>query len=138
MERELVKEWLEAYARQGFARSSGPGGQNVNKVNTAVVLHACIGEIAGLNDGERELLRQKLAGRINNDDELVIQVQDSRSQWHNRQLALERALVLVERALHRDKPRRATKPSRASKERRVAAKKIASNHKKNRGRPGEE
>jgi len=120
-EAELLS-WLETKASIAFTRSSGPGGQNVNKVSTAVVLHAAISEIAGLSDIERAIIREKLTNRINNDDQLVVQVQDTRSQWHNRTLAIERTFALLTRALHRDKPRRATKPTRASKERRLDVK----------------
>jgi ribosome-associated protein len=63
-----------------------------------------------------------LAGRVNEAGELVIRVQDSRSQAHNRVLARERAMALLVQALHREKPRRATKPTRASRERRLEAK----------------
>jgi ribosome-associated protein len=138
MDRAALETWIRTSADEQHSRASGPGGQNVNKVNSAVSLHMDISQMAGLSDSERALLRLKLAGRINNADQLVLRAQDSRSQNQNRELVIERALILIERALHRDKPRRATKPSRASQERRVASKKISASHKKNRGRPRDE
>ena len=136
MDTELIRDSIEHASTLGFVRSSGPGGQNVNKVSTAVVLHMALADIQGISLAERELLRTRLANRINSQDQLVVQVQDSRSQWHNRQLAVERTLSLIVHGLHRDKPRRPTKPSRASQERRMASKHAASTHKQNRTRPG--
>jgi len=105
--------------------------------------------IEGVSDAERARLLEKLGSRLVGGStgpagesmpgtELLIQVQDERSQLLNRGLAVERALAIIVKALHRDKPRRATKPSRASQERRVASKKVVGAHKKNRGKPGVE
>jgi ribosome-associated protein len=138
MDKERARAWLEEEAEISFSRSSGPGGQNVNKLNTKAAIFVPIGLLPGLSDFERGLLREKLAGRLSEGETIVIQVQDTRSQYQNRLLAVERAMEIIERALHRDKPRRPTKPGRAAKERRLLAKKIVSVNKKNRSKPADE
>jgi ribosome-associated protein len=132
MDRQAARAWLENRAEISFSRSSGPGGQNVNKVNTKASLFAPLARIEGLSGAERGHLAVKLAGRLTADGVLVVQVQDTRSQARNRELAVERVLSILTRGLHRDKPRRKTKPTKASKERRLQAKKIATRHKRNR------
>jgi ribosome-associated protein len=132
MDKEAVRAWLSSRAEVSFSRSSGPGGQNVNKVNTKAGLFARLGDIAGLSGAERAWLAVRLAKRLTAEGVLVVQVQDTRSQSRNRDLAVERALAILEKGLHRDKPRRKTKPTKASKERRLQAKKITTRHKRNR------
>jgi len=132
MDAQQLRFWLENKATLSFSRSSGPGGQNVNKVNTKVSIFVPLGELPGLSDFERSLLLEKLAGRLSEGHVLVVQVQDTRSQLQNRELAVERILSVLHKALHRDKPRRPTKPTRASQERRLVTKKTVARHKANR------
>jgi ribosome-associated protein len=132
MDKETVRAWLENKAEISFSRSSGPGGQNVNKVNTKASLFAPLAQIEGLSGAERAWLSRRLAGRLTVDGVLFVQAQDTRSQARNRELAVERMLELLEKGLHRDKPRRKTKPSKASKERRLQEKKISTRHRRNR------
>lgn len=135
MDQELLRDYLENQAEMTFSRSSGPGGQNVNKTNTKVLLRCVLTEVAGLTEGEKERLRGKLAHRISGSGELAVQVQDQRSQLMNRQLAVERMMALISLGLKSETPRRASKPTRASKERRLQAKRSQSERKSARGRP---
>mgnify|MGYP001596543067 CR=1 FL=1 len=73
-----------------FARSSGKGGQNVNKTSTKVFIHWPIGKSVGLTDQEKARVREKLANRINNEDELVVMSEEERSQPQNREIAIAR------------------------------------------------
>lgn len=136
MDQELLRQSIELQGQLSFARSSGPGGQNVNKVSSATTLHTDLHRLEGVSDAERAMLFEKLANRINSQGELVVRAEDTRSQLENRRLVYERTLALIIKALHRDKPRRATKPTRASGERRIATKKRISSNKKNRQTPG--
>jgi ribosome-associated protein len=135
MDERAVRAWLDGKAEITFCRSSGPGGQNVNKVSTKASLSAPLAAIEGLSGAERAWLRERLAGRLTADGVLVVQAQDTRSQARNRELAVERALALLQAGLRRPKPRRPTRPSRASRERRLEAKKAAGRTKRERGQP---
>ncbi|GAB6277977.1 MAG: alternative ribosome rescue aminoacyl-tRNA hydrolase ArfB [Rectinema sp.] len=135
MDIELLRASVTANAETDFSRSSGPGGQNVNKVNTKVTTRIRIAAIEGLSPSELELMRTRLANRITTEGELVVQVQEERSQSMNREKAIEKLISLVARAAKRAPPRIPTKPTKASKERKLAHKKIRSSIKKNRQSP---
>jgi ribosome-associated protein len=126
---------LAASAEWTFARSSGPGGQNVNKVNSKALLQVDLSTL-GLSEHQRGLVQQRLASRTI-DGVLSIQVQDTRSQWENRELALRRLESLILGALVPQKSRRATKPTRSSRERRLQSKRQTSLRKRERSHLGD-
>ena len=104
-----------------FVRSPGPGGQNVNKVSTAVQLRVNL-DSAGLPAPIRTRLERLAGRRLTKHGELVIEAHRQRTQARNREDAIERLVDLVRRASHAPKPRIKTKPSRASKQRRTDTK----------------
>jgi len=105
-----------------YARSSGPGGQNVNKRDTKAVARWKVGASASFTDVEKARIRSFAANRLNAEDEIVVHAEDERSQSRNRDIAVARMRDIVRAALAPRKPRRATKPTRASKERRLESK----------------
>ena len=105
-----------------YSRSSGPGGQNVNKVNTRAQLSVRIGSIVGLSDRAIGRLRKLAGSRLTTDDRVIISADSSRSQEDNRFEVLDRLRQLVADARWEPKPRRKTKPSKASKQRRLESK----------------
>ena len=108
--------------RLEFIRASGPGGQNVNKVATAVRLRVRLDAIRGLDEDGMARLETLAGKRLTVDGELVIRAEAQRTQEANRRAALERLTHMVAQAAVRPKARHATKPTRASKERRLASK----------------
>lgn len=121
-----------------FVRSGGPGGQNVNKLNTKAQLTVALDDLAeALDPGSFERLK-RLAGRYLADDHLVIESQAHRSQIANRDACLEKLRDLVQRARHKPRPRRPTKPTRASRQRRLDHKKQRGQIKRNRKPPPRE
>jgi ribosome-associated protein len=123
---------------ESFVRASGPGGQNVNKVSSAVQLRFDARRSTSLpNDVAIRLM--KLAGsRLTQDGVIVIVAQAQRSQKRNREEALERLLEMIRQAAVRPQTRRPTKPTKASKERRLVSKDKRSSIKAGRARPGDD
>lgn len=117
-----------------FSRSSGPGGQNVNKVNSRVTLWFDLQGSPSLTDFQKARIRRKLAGRINNEGKLRITASEQRSQHGNRELALKRFAGLLAAALIIRPARKKTKVSRAAEEKRLRRKKQRSMLKQSRSR----
>lgn len=122
----------ESEIEERFVRSSGPGGQNVNKLATAVQLRFDVARSPSLPEDVRERLRRLAGRRLTEDGVLVIDARRYRTQERNRKDALERLVRLVARAARPPKRRRATRPTRASKEQRLDRKKKRGQLKKTR------
>ncbi len=105
------------------SRSSGPGGQNVNKVSTKVIIRWNLLHSTLITDEQKMVLLNKLSSQLTREGELIINSQESRSQLQNKELALEKLDVLLRKALTKPKARRATKPTKSSKVKRVDNKK---------------
>jgi len=119
------------------SRSSGPGGQNVNKVNSKVELRFHVSESALLTDAQKAILLDKLASKINLEGDLIIVSQRDRSQLANKEDAIRKTYELIAKALRPVKKRKITKPSRNSIEKRLTEKRIKGEIKQNRQRIGE-
>lgn len=130
-EREIEEE---------FIRASGPGGQNVNKVATAVVLRFDAAKSPSLPDDVRERLRRVAGKRMTRRGIIVIHARRYRTQERNRRDARDRLAALIRRASEKPKPRRRTKPTAASREKRLDEKRRRSRAKRRRGKvsPSEE
>lgn len=117
------------------SRSSGAGGQNVNKVNTKVELRFDVTLSQILTDKEKALLLEKLSNKLTGEGELIIVSQTERTQLANKQLCIEKFYKTLASALKVKKKRRSTSPTRASKEKRLNLKKSQSNKKEMRKKP---
>jgi ribosome-associated protein len=116
------------------SRSGGKGGQNVNKVSSKVELLFSVNDSVLFSDEEKLLINEKLQNRLNKDGYVQVICDEERSQYLNREKALERLVLLLARSLQIQKPRKATKPSKKAKAERLDNKKIQSAKKEGRKR----
>jgi ribosome-associated protein len=113
-------------------RSSGAGGQHVNKTNSAVQLRFSISNSLVLTEDQKQRLIRKLSHRLIQDDEILIRIEDERDQKRNKDKAYELLNILIQNGLKEPKKRIATKPKKSSVRKRLEGKKIRSDIKKNR------
>lgn len=116
-------------------RSSGAGGQHVNKVSTKIELTYDLQNSTAVTDKEKERLLLKLSNRLTKENVLLLQCDDSRSQHKNKEFAIKRFLELIKSALIVPKKRKKTKPSRSAIEKRLNSKKKSALKKANRKKP---
>lgn len=112
------------------SRSSGPGGQNVNKVNTKVTLRFDVNGSQVLNDEEKEIISKKLSARLTKEGVLVLTSQNKRSQLQNKEDVVLKLEKLLSKAFEKKKVRKATKPSKGAVQKRITGKKLHSEKKK--------
>lgn len=106
-------------------RSSGAGGQNVNKVSSKMVLIFDVATSQGLNEEEKKLLQTKLKSKISQDNLLILTCDEDRSQLKNKKIIIKKFFEIIEKALHQPKARKATKVSKGANEKRIQEKKKA-------------
>lgn len=131
MDIERIKQELDYKA----VRSSGAGGQNVNKVSSKVVLSFNLTNSQSLTEEEKALAETRLASRLTNDSILILQCDEDRSQLRNKDLVTRRFLEVMENALKEVKPRKATKIPRSVIKKRIEGKRRQSEIKQSRKRP---
>ncbi|HEY3403022.1 MAG TPA: alternative ribosome rescue aminoacyl-tRNA hydrolase ArfB [Ohtaekwangia sp.] len=117
------------------SRSSGPGGQNVNKVNTKVTVAFNVHQSQLLTEEEKETINQKLASRLTKEGVLLLSSQDKRSQLENKEAVVAKLEKLLTQAFTKQKKRKTTKPSKSSVQNRIKEKKQHAEKKKWRQRP---
>jgi ribosome-associated protein len=123
---EEIKRQLENECVFSASRSSGPGGQNVNKVNTRVELRFSVTNSNIFSEEEKTRVFLKLGNRINSDGELLLTSDSERTQLGNKQMVIEKFFLMIEKALTIQRKRIKTRPTFSSKLKRLDGKKIAS------------
>lgn len=131
----MDKEQLLSELNYKAVRSSGAGGQNVNKVSSKVVLNFDVENSNGLSEEEKVLVLSKLSTRLTKDNILILNCDEDRSQFKNKAIVTKRFLDLITQSLHIDKIRKATKIPKSVIRKRLKDKKTISEVKKNRRRP---
>ncbi|MBT8185515.1 MAG: aminoacyl-tRNA hydrolase [Eudoraea sp.] len=132
MDKERILQELNFQA----VRSSGAGGQHVNKVSSKVALSFDIDTSQGLSSEEKERIVRKLKSRLTKENVLLLQCDESRSQHKNKELVVKRFIRLLKDALEVQKKRKKTKPTKAATEKRLQSKRKAAIKKELRKRPG--
>ena len=133
MNTELIIQSIHTSGHADFSRSGGPGGQNVNKVNTKVTLRLRLDDLEGLNEIEIAIMREVLLSRITNENEIVISASEERSQRVNLERAFSRMESLIVSAARLPRIRRPTRPGRAAREERLKTKRLRGLQKTERG-----
>ena len=131
----MEKDKLITELQYKAVRSSGAGGQNVNKVSSKVVLSFDLKNSKVLSDEDKLLLELNLASRLTNDQILILNCDEDRSQLKNKEIVTKRFLSIIEQGLHVPKIRKATKIPKSVIRKRIKDKKNVSEIKKNRKRP---
>ena len=129
--KNIIEDWE---VTESFVRASGPGGQNVNKVSSAVMLRFEAEKSPNLTEPVKRRLKDLAGRRWNNEGAIILQVDEARSQSRNREIAQQRLTELILKAIVVPKKRRPTKPTRGSSERRLKAKKERGDVKNLRGK----
>lgn len=127
------KEYIEQLCTFSTSRSCGPGGQNVNKVETKVEARISIDSIEIFTFKQKELSKSKLANKLIDGDILLVTCQEARSQVKNKEMVVKKIIVLLKEAIQVDKDRISTIPTKESREKRIKSKKIDGDRKTNRG-----
>ncbi len=109
-----------------YVKASGSGGQKVNKTSSQVQLRWNLLESSVFSEGQKVFLQKKLSSKLTTGGDLIVTSESARSQHQNKQDCLEKLAEILQKALHKPKPRKKTKPTRASKEKRIKNKKIKS------------
>ena len=136
--RKITSELLASELIFTTSRSGGPGGQNVNKVNSKVTLQFDVSDSALLTAEERTTIIEKMSSRLTREGVLILSAQESRSQIRNKEVVIQKFDRLLEKAFKKKKIRKATKPSKGAAQNRIKRKKVQGEKKKWRRKPGAE